>query len=334
LLVDVAARAFVVIGPEGKVTGVMSPPRANDVSSMGNPAFGAPRLDAKGRLIYRGAMAMAFKAPEPGKPFAPPELPDTVPILRADFDTRTADTLAWIRVPKIKVSTTPLEGGGVMMRALLNPLAFIDDWTALPDGSIAILRGADYHIDWINANGTRASSPKMRFDWKRLSDSDKVAIIDSTKKALERSLASGGTAGVAAAMGVDHGGSAAAAGHSMAFVPVGGSDGGPAPRSAGAAPVAGAPEVVAPSDLPDYVPPVMRSGTMTADGEGNVWVLPSTSTQSGGGLLYDVINRGGEIFQRVRLPARRALVGFGAGGALYMTVRDASGTHIERARIK
>ena len=47
---------------------------------------------------------------------------------------------------------------------------------ALPDGSVAILRGSDYNIEWINADGTRVSTPKMPFDWKRLSDDDKAAI--------------------------------------------------------------------------------------------------------------------------------------------------------------
>jgi len=73
---------------------------------------------------------------------------------------------------------------------------------------------------------------------------------------------------------------------------------------------------------------------MLADADGNVWVLPSTSSQSGGGLLYDVINRRGEVFQRVRIPAGRALEGFGAGGVVYLTYRDASGQHVERARVK
>ena len=78
----------------------------------------------------------------------------------------------------------------------------------------------------------------------------------------------------------------------------------------------------------------MKSGTMLADAAGNVWVLPSTSAQTAGGLLYDVINRNGEIFQRVRIPPGRALAGFGGDGAVYLTFRDASGTHIERARIQ
>ena len=93
-------------------------------------------------------------------------------------------------------------------------------------------------------------------------------------------------------------------------------------------------ELVPPSELPDYVPPILRSGSMLADPDGNVWVLPSTSAQSGGGLLYDVINRHGEVFQRVRIPGGRALEGFGAGGVVYLTYRDGSGQHLERVSIK
>ncbi|MEP6690594.1 MAG: hypothetical protein ABJD07_05520 [Gemmatimonadaceae bacterium] len=332
LLVDAAARAFVMIDAKGDVVGVMSPPRANDVQSMVNPGFGAPGLDARGRLIYRGQIAMTMKPPAAGTAFTPPEIPDTVPIVRADFDTRAADTLGWLRVPKIRVATTTLENGALSMRAMLNPVSFIDDWAMLPDGSVAILRGRDYHIDWINADGSRVSSPKMPFDWKHLTDEDKAALIDSTKKAVAAAFAGGGGA-AAAGTRVDLGMS----GHSMTVMKVDASDGGPAPRSSHSATpeVANSPpDIVPPGDLPDYMPPVLRSGTMMADPAGRVWILPSTSAHAAGGLLYDVIDRKGEIVQRVRIPAGRALVGFGADGAVYLTRRDASGTHIERARIE
>jgi hypothetical protein len=330
LLVDVSSRAFLVVAPSGAVVRVMSPPRTSNLSSLANPAFGAPRLDAKGRLIYRGALMPAFKAPEPGKPFVMPEMPDSAPILRADFDTRTADTLGWIGTPKIKTSSTALEGGGVTLRMVINPLTVIDDWAMLPDGSIAILRGRDYHIDWIGVDGSRWSSAKMPFDWRRLTDEDKVALIDSTRRSIERQVAAANAGGRGGA-----GAAAAAGGHSMTFLRVDTTDGGAAPRAKPAAQATmQPPDVVPPSDLPDYVPPVLRSGTMNADAEGNVWILPSTSAQSASGLLYDVINRKGELFQRVRLPAGRALAGFGAGGVVYMTVRDTSGTHIERARLQ
>ena len=339
LLVDVAARAFVVLDRNGNVTGVMSPPRANDVSNMASPSFGAARLDPKGRLIYRSMLPIAFRPPEPGKPFVLPTIPDSAPIVRADFDTRRADTLGWVRVPKITVASSSVEGGaGETFRPLFNPLAFIDDWAMLPDGSVAILRGRDYHIDWVNADGSRVSSPKMPFDWKHLTDDDKVALIDSSKKTLAKQMANGGIGPISNPVNDMHGGGppAGAASHSLTILRVDGTDGGPAPKSTAAVgqPMIANIELVPPSELPDYVPPVLRSGTMLADADGNVWVLPSTSSQSGGGLLYDVINRRGEVFQRVRIPAGRALEGFGAGGVVYLTYRDASGQHVERARVK
>jgi hypothetical protein len=334
LLIDVTSRTFLVVDPDGKVPRVMSPPRANDVPFLWNPAVGSPRFDPKGNLVYRTFIMPAFHLPEPGKPFTPPVMPDSAPLLRGDFDRRSADTIAWIGIPRTKITTTSGANGSITLRALITPLAFVDDWTMLTDGTIAILRGRDYHIDWVHPDGTRWSSPKMPFDWRRLSDDDKAAIVDSTRRALEKNpnampTAMGGGAGARMDAGMG--------GHSMTITPVQAGDGGggPAPRpSAAATPAMGAADVVPPSELPDYVPPVLRSGLMKADADGNVWILPSTSAQSGAGLLYDVVNRKGELFQRVRLPVGRALEGFGANGTIYLTSHGSGGARLERARLE
>ena len=336
LFVDITGRGFLVLDGSGVVTRAMSAPRPNDVATMANASFGAARFDKSGRLIYRSSLFPAFKAPVVGKAYTPPVMPDSAPLLRADFDTRAADTIAWLRVPMIKVNTIFLPNGGVTLTPVFSPISTIDDWTALSDGSVAILRGSDYHIDWIWADGTRSSTPKMPFDWKRLSDEDKVAVIDSTKKSLERqarapagsSPAGGGATGSHAAPVIP-------AGHSMTIMPVGSDDGAPPPQSAnkGAA-VPAIAEIVAPTDLPDYYPPILQSGVMKADYEGNVWILPSTTTQAGGGLLYDVVNRKGELALRVRLPDGRALEGFGPNGTVYLTSHGPNGARLERAHLK
>ena len=336
LLIDLAARALIVVAPDGTMPRVMSPPRPADIPYLWNPAIGSPRFDAAGKLVYRTYLMPSFRPPEHGKPFVPPAMPDSAPLLRADFDTRRADTVAWVGIARSRLSVTPLGNGGITVRQMINPVAFLDDWTLLPDGTIAILRGRDYHVDWIAPDGTRTSSPKMPFDWKRLTDPEKAAMIDSTRKALERRAAAGPSAAGAPGSS-DAGGTA---GHSMTIMPVGPGDGGPAPRESGGHGAAAAaaqtsiPEVVPASELPDYVPPVLRSGTMKADPQGNVWILPSTSAQSGGGLLYDVVNRAGEIAYRVRLPAGRALEGFGANGAVYLTAHEGGTARLERARLK
>jgi hypothetical protein len=333
LFVDVGARAFLVVDPSGRIVRVMSPPRPVDIPFLANPSFGTPGFDREGRILYRSMLMPAFHAPEPGKKFVPPTMADSAPILRGDFDRRATDTIAWVRTPKMTASTEYLAGGGVRMSLIINPMSTIDDWTRLPDGSIAILRGQDYHIDWINADGTRASSPKLPFDWRRLSDEEKAAIVDSTKKALEKQAAAGSLGTSQQPPGAGAPGLPMMSPHSMTILPAAGGDGAPPARTT-VTPPAKVPDVVPPSELPDYVPPVVRSGTMTADPEGNVWILPSTSANSLGGLLYDVVNRRGELFQRVRLPEGRALEGFGANGAVYLTSHGPEGARVERARIR
>ena len=333
LLVDAVGRAFLVIDGKGEVARVMSAPRPNDVASMSNVGLGAAGLDRQGRLVYRTMLMPAFKAPVVGKPYSPPSMPDSAPLLRADFDKRTADTIAWLRTPVIKTNSAPLPNGGVVITPLFAPISTIDDWTILPDGSVAILRGADYHIDWIDTAGGRSSAPKMPFDWKHLSDDDKTAIIDSTRKLLEalQQRSGSGTASLAAGPG-GHGGAGIPVGHSMTIMPIGGDDGAPQPKVT-TPPTPQIAQLVEPGELPDYYPSVLQSGEMRADFDGHVWILPSTSTQAGRGLLYDVVNRRGEIVERVRLPEGRALEGFGANGVVYLTSHGPTGTFLERARI-
>ena len=252
LLVDAAGRAFLVIDRNGTLARVMSAPRPNDVASMASAGLGAPGFDRQGRLVYRTMIMPAFKAPVVGKPYTPPSMPDSAPLLRADFDKRSADTIAWLRTQVIKVASTPLPNGGVVLTPLFSPISTIDDWTVLPDGSIAILRGADYHIDWIDGADARSSSPKMPFDWKRLSDEDKAALIDSTRKLLERRVQQSGTGSGAIGIGLGgHGGNGIPVGHSMTIMPIGGDDGAPQPKVT-TPPAPQAAQLVEPSELPDY----------------------------------------------------------------------------------
>ena len=85
------------------------------------------------------------------------------------------------------------------------------------------------------------------------------------------------------------------------------------------------------NDLPDYVPPFLR-GSVRADAEGNLWIR--TSTVVSGQPVYDIVNRRGELADRVQLPPFRTIAGF-APGFVYMAVKDGTGVvHLERARVK
>ena len=106
---------------------------------------------------------------------------------------------------------------------------------------------------------------------------------------------------------------------------------GPAP---GAMPMAKL-EFVDPKELPDYKPPFF-AGSSRADLDGNIWIRTIPTRAIPGGPIFDVINRKGELVDRVQIPEGRTLVGFGAG-VVYLTSRE-GGTPtgpmiLEKARV-
>lgn len=316
IFVDTDAQVLVVLDPGGRFTRVMSPPKAADIGLLVAPsAFGIPGIDPQGRLIYRARQRMSnrFAVPLDAASRATVEpRADSAPILRGDFESRTVDTLAMLRIPTQKIVPVRGRSGGYIPAPVFDPLPSADEWALLPDGTIAIVRVADYHIDWLHPDGSMTSSPRMPFAWKRLTREDKVRLIDSIKQV---------RADAAAKAAV------------------------PPPGILG--PVTPSPFVTLdPDDLPDYYPSI-RQGQVKADREGNIWILPSTSTiamlgqaaaatpaNSTTGLVFDVANRSGVVVERVRLPVGRNLVGFGPDGIVLLSYAVGRGdVRLERARV-
>lgn len=291
-----------------------------------------------------------------GRGFNPASQPDSVPIVRVDFDTRKADTVAFVKVPKNETQMTRGEDGSMKLSIKINPLPQADDWALLNDGTVAIVRVLDFHVDYYRPDGSHVASDKLPFDWKRISDDDKAKLVDSlrtlAKAATERAAGNGG------------------GGFRMSFEPV------------------------AADRLPDYYPPI-KAGTSIADYDGNLWVLPATSNLSAqlaaqfmggmggrGGpgwppgaagasgaargtlgaarapgdsargsipaaamgmmtammnqppLVYDIISPAGRMVERVKLPAGRQLIGFGPNGAIFLGAREGRQIIIERVARK
>ena len=85
------------------------------------------------------------------------------------------------------------------------------------------------------------------------------------------------------------------------------------------------------SDLPDYRP-AFSSNAARADWDDNLWIR-TTATRAGAiaGPIYDVVNRKGELVDRLQIPAGRQIIGFGKDGVVYMVARDGNASWIERA---
>lgn len=279
--------------------------------------------------------------------FNPGNQPDSVPIVRVDFDTRKADTVAFVKVPKNETQMTRGEDGSTRLTMKINPLPQGDDWALLADGTVAVMRVLDYHVDYYRPDGSHAASEKLPFDWKHISDEEKTKMVDSlstiAKAASERAGGNGG------------------GGFRMQFEPIGA------------------------DKLPDYFPPI-RQGSSIADNNGNLWVVPSTSNLSAqlaqsvmggrggmpgmgpmgpggpggppgaprdstrqgppGGmmglmpgmanlppLVYDVISAEGKLTHRVKLPGGRQIVGFGPNGTIYLQAREGREVFLEAVKL-
>ncbi|WP_396203497.1 hypothetical protein [Gemmatimonas sp.] len=290
-----------------------------------------------------------------GRGFNPANQPDSVPIVRVDFDTRRADTVTFVKVPKSESQMTRGEDGSTRLTIKINPLPQADDWALLSDGTVAVMRVLDYHVDFYRPDGTHAASDKLPFDWKRITDDEKTKLVDSLS-----------TLAKAASQRAGQGGGG---GFRMSFEPI------------------------AADKFPDYYPPV-RQGSSIADRSGNLWVVPSTSnlasqlaqTMMGGmggmggrggpppgvmggaaggqpgqrgaardstrqgpppaammammgammnqpPLVYDVIGPDGTLRERVKLPSGRQLVGFGPNGLIFLAAREGRQMYLETVRL-
>lgn len=286
-----------------------------------------------------------------GRGFGTPA--DTVPLVRFDLKSRKLDTLAFLKIPVTRVQMSPDDAGKTEILVTVNPLPVADDWSLMADGSVAVVRASDYHIDWIRADGTHESTAKTPFDWKRMSDDEKSAFLDSARASLEALRAkapAGDLQAEAAAMGLtgipgaggfgggDGGGRGGARGGGGGGARGGGGGdgggfggGGPGGRGRGGRggmelqPI----NMIPANEMSDYVPP-FTPGAALGDADGNLWVR--TTRGINGGAIYDIISPKGELTKRVQMPPGRVISGFGRGGIVYMGVREEGGVRLEAAK--
>ncbi|MEO7998987.1 MAG: hypothetical protein ABI852_16160 [Gemmatimonadaceae bacterium] len=335
LFVDREAQALLVIDPNGKIVRtVASPAKGRQFTFLW---FSASAVDHNGNLLFRavtGTPAKRIGDTTSSTVVMEVRQPDSTYILRANFDSRMTDTIARLKqIGGMRTISTRPPNSRPTQRLIVSPIETLDDWTTLSDGTVAIVRGGDYHVDFLRPNGKQESGAKLPFDWKPIADADKQKIIDSTRKAVDDAAAAGGTSGSQAARDAQ----LKALIGSIESMP------GAAPvvqqrALAVPAPSAAVPliqyEFVPLNEMPSYYPP-LRLGYTKGDSDGNLWILPTTSAQSKAGeLVYDVVSSKGAMVERVRVPLGRLIAGFGSGGVVYLMNKDAAGLwHLERTKV-
>lgn len=300
-VIDAPNAGVLILDRDGKQARIMALPNGKDARHIGTGAYGNS-IDHMGRLLYR--VVEFGQAPGTPAPAAssPPATIDSGPIVRADFVRRVVDTVGRIY---IDIDEQTLSASGDAVRRVKNiPGGSWDDWAVLSDGSIAIVRHHDYHIDWVNPDGTRSSTPKMPLDWRRRSDEEKQAIIDTVKRqyAMMDSMrkSTEATEAYKQLMRERPGMQSSVPQRTWATL----------------------------AEIPDYTPPIRGANSLYPDADNRLWILPTTSAQARGGLLFDVVNKKGEIEERVQLPANAAIAGFGKNGVVFLRVVQPDGKNV------
>lgn len=291
LLLDRITDAFLVVDPQGKVARIIRKPAAVG-PALGGVAGMPLGFDRTGHLLFRAAPPVFLSLLDPE--FVGDTLmvgPDSTAVLREDVATRRLDTLVMVQAARLRQAVTRRGNGlGGFGRPAINPIPAGDEWTVLNEGSVAILRVHDFRVDWVGTDRRIVQGPKIPAPLMRLTESMKVAIMDSVR-ARDSALAAG--------------------------------RGAPMPNAPPRA-------YVQPSDLPDYYPP-FTMGSARADADGNVWVAENRISSTPGSVVYDVISRAGGLIDRVRIPIRSTLVGFGPGVAY---VASFVGGTVQLARVR
>jgi hypothetical protein len=253
--------------------------------------------DAQGRLYYE---APAFSFGPNG-----PTSADSTAIMRYDRVAQKADTIGHVKLAKNNVQTSGGQGNFSFRVGGANPLAARDEWAVFPDGRVAIVRAADYHIDWIMPNGSRVTGPAVRYT------PIKMTAADIKEEEALRARANSG----ALRMSV----TADGGGPQRTSVGVGGPSGPP-------------PEPL--TDWPSVKPP-FRPGqaSVWARPNGELWVR-RMEPAGANGTLYDVFNAQGGMSHQVRVADGLSIVGMGNGTIYTVKLDEDDLQYLQRHRMQ
>lgn len=266
---DGGNRRLMLIRPDGTPGGELSPA----TTSYGAFASMLPRgTDARGNIYFQGS---PFIETADGLAAA-----DTVPVLRYDRARNVADTVAFIQPQKGSASVrASADGrGATFTNGMANPLVPQDDWVALSNGRVAVVRGIGYHIDFYDRRKIVASGPAVAWQPTPVDGEMKREITEQRKRQLASAIPRSRPTG------------------QVSTIPPGALD-----------------RVLAALEpWPATVPPFLRGAAIvrTNGAASQIWVR-RTAIKETDRPTYDVFDEGGRVVARVQMPARTQVVGFG-----------------------
>lgn len=307
-LFDPLNQRYLTITPDGKAVGQFrfetalagaapaDGPARREIGQPGARAQAGPvqlgmrievpaNADAQGRIYFESP---GFARDANGVPVSA----DSAPITRWNRTTKQLDSLAWVKLPKSNVQVSGTQGNMRMMVGGANPLSLRDVWTVFPDGRVAIVRGADYRIDWVMPNGQFRQGTPIKYTPVKFTEADRKEEEALRNRARQGAMTISFNQGPAGAQ-----------------------------RSAQMGAPAGAPPLEPLTDWPD-VKPAFRpgQGALWARPNGELWVR-RMEPAGAKGTLYDVVTPQGTVSHQVRVGEGINIVGMG-NGTIYTTKAD------------
>lgn len=295
-VVDMLNNRMLLITPDAKVGGFVD---------LNVPAP-AGRGDGRGggMMMIGGQMPTSSDAKGrmymQGMPFrmteTGPVTADSVPMVRWDRASGKRDTLAWQRVPQGSTQVSSRGGRGNMSFRVGAgaPFTGADIMAVAPDGRVAIAHHDPYSVDFVNEAGQRTRGQPIKYDKIKVSEGHKQEWRERQKSATTMMISN------------DNG-----------------------RRSAS---VGGNPNVQDPENWGDeYMPPFLQNqNTVQFSNDGYLWV--QRTGPAGQPPTYDVIDRAGNLVQKVVLPKKARLLGFGNGAVYIARVDEDDLQYIQKYR--
>jgi hypothetical protein len=236
-----------------------------DTTIMQGTMFG----DTRGRLY---STAMKFRTGTTGV-----SIPDSMDLVW--FDPRaglhsTRTVLARVRTPSTGKQDIQNQGGHIKVSTPFPGLVPADAWAAFPDGRVAIVRGANYRVEFILPDGSKPAPTTIEYERYKVTDADKQAELAAIRKRVVQQMAI-----------------------MKKLMP---------------ANVTLDVTVAPPPSWPAEYPPLALLSVLPAP-NGDLWVKRSVPVKLDR-ERWDVIDRSGKLVARWRLASQTTIVAIGTGG--------------------
>jgi hypothetical protein len=289
-IADMLNNRLLLINPNATVGGFVDlnvpPPSGGRGDGRGMMMIGGSMptaSDAKGRMYYQGP---PFRMTENG-----PQSADSVPMIRWDRASGKRDTVTWLRMPP-GANQISSSGGRSNQQVRVRmgggpPFNGADRMLVAPDGRVAIVRHDPYSVDFVSETGQRTRGQPIRYEKQKISEGHKQEWRERQKTATGMQMT------------VDNNGRRSA--------------------SIGPAGQTNDPDVWGGEFMPPFLSGGVGAGVLSFSNDGYLWV--QRTGPAGQPPTFDVIDRGGNVVQKVVLPKRARLLGFG-NGAVYIARLD------------